>query len=118
MAKKRRRESSTPEETYEFQPPEFDEKEFLLKDMYGTKVLFVVSLLAVIIGIVAACIQLQNDGLWYLGLLLIILVIIAMKQFLALLRFRIDLIDQKMLISNYILFLFLALGVWILVLNI
>ncbi|MCL2890936.1 MAG: hypothetical protein FWF40_03480 [Methanomassiliicoccaceae archaeon] len=119
MAKKKRRESSEPEETYEFVPPEFNEREFLLKDIYGTKVLIVVSLLAVLIGIVAACFQsiIESDWAFAVGLLLIILVIVGLKQFLTLLRFRVDLMDQKMLIGNYILFFFLTLGIWIVLLN-
>jgi len=117
MAKKRRRESNEPEETYEFVPPEFDEREFLLKDLYGTKVLLVVSLLAVIIGILAGCIQLFNDSFWWVGLLLIFLAIVGLKQLLSLIGFRANLLEQKMLFGNYILLFFLSLGLWIIILN-
>jgi len=119
MAKKKRRVGSEPEETYEFVPPEFDEREFLLKDIYGTRILIVVSLLAVLIGVVAACLQsfINSDYSYWVGLLLIVLVIVGLKQLLTLLRFRVDLMDQKMLIGNYILFFFLTLGIWIIMLN-
>jgi hypothetical protein len=118
MAKKRRRENEEPEDTYEFIPPEFDEKEFLLKDLYGTKVLMVVTALAIVLGILAACIHRASDGgLWWLGLILILLAIITLRQLLTLFRFRADLIDQKMLLGNYILMFFLSLGVWIIMLN-
>ena len=119
MAKKRRRESDEPEDTYEFVPPEFDEKEFLLKDLYGTKVLLVVTALAVIIGILAACIEKVIDADWgsWPGLLLIFLTMAAFKPLLAILRFRVELVDTKMLFGNYILFFFLSLGVWIILLN-
>jgi len=119
MAKKKRRESTEPEETYEFVPPEFDEKEFLLKDIYGTRILIVVSFLAVIIGAVSACLQSYIDSSWdfAVGLVLILLVIIGLKQLLILLRFRVNLMDQKMLIGNYLLFFFLSLGIWIILLN-
>lgn len=116
MARKRRRENEAPEETYEFVPPEFDEKEFLLKDLYGTKVLLVVTALAIVIGILAACICWVSD-FWWIGIALIILAIMALRQLLTLLRFRADLLDQKMLIGNYILLFFLSLGVWIILLN-
>jgi len=115
MAKKRRREEAEPEETYEFTPPEFDEREFILKDLYGTKVLMVTAVLAIIMGILAFC--LGRAVHWGLGLALLFLTIVAFKQILGLLKFRIDLMDQKMLISNYILFLLLALGVWIIIMN-
>ncbi|MDR0778308.1 MAG: hypothetical protein LBE48_02570 [Methanomassiliicoccaceae archaeon] len=117
MAKKRRRENEEPVDTYEFVAPIFDEKEFLLKDLYGTRVLMVVAVLAVVIGILAACIQKATDNMWYLGLLLIILAIVALKQLLTMLRFRADLIDQKMLFGNYILMFFLSLGIWIIMIN-
>lgn len=57
MAKKRRIIEKEVEEEYEFIPPEFDEKEFILKDIYGTKVLMAVALLSVIIGILCSCVQ-------------------------------------------------------------
>ena len=119
MAKKKRRESSEPEDTYEFVPPEFDEREFLLKDIYGTRVLIIVSLLAVLVGVLAACLQsfINSDWSYALGLLLIFLVIVGLKQFLTILKFRVDLMEQKMLIGNYILFFFLSLGIWIILLN-
>ncbi|MDR2866821.1 MAG: hypothetical protein LBV13_05430 [Methanomassiliicoccaceae archaeon] len=117
MAKKRRREAKEPEETYEFVPPEFDEKEFLLKDMYGTRVLAVVAVLAVIIGILAGCIQKFASGLWPVGLVLIVLAIIAMKQLLALLGFKAEFLEPKTMIGNYIMFFFLSLGIWIILLN-
>ncbi|MDR0198774.1 MAG: hypothetical protein LBI08_03425 [Methanomassiliicoccaceae archaeon] len=114
MAKKRRREGTEPEETYEFEPPKFDEREFLLKDLYGTKVLFVTILLAVIVGILARCLY---EIHYAIGLALMFLTIVAFKQILMLLKFRADLLDQKTLIGNYILFMLLTLGVWIILLN-
>ena len=116
MAKKKRRGNNEPEETYEFVPPEFDEREFLLKDIYGTKILIVVSLLAVAIGFIASCLH-KYTGYWELGLLLIILTVVALKQLLVLMRFRADLLDVKTLVGNYILFFFLALGIYIILLN-
>ncbi|MCL1984052.1 MAG: hypothetical protein FWG58_01480 [Methanomassiliicoccaceae archaeon] len=117
MAKKRRRESNEPEETYEFVPPEFDEKEFLLKDLYGTKVLIVVTALAVVVGILAACLHKALPDYWWIGMLLMILALLAMKQLLILLKFRADLLEQKTMIGNYMLFFFLSLGIWIILLN-
>ena len=117
MAKKRRRESNEPVEEYEFVPPEFDEKEFLLKDLYGTKVLMVVTVLAIAIGILAACLHKALSDYWWVGLILMFLALAAMKQLLILLRFRADLLEQKTMIGNYMLFFFLSLGIWIILLN-
>jgi len=115
MAKKRRRVEKASEEEYEFTPPEFDEKEFILKDIYGSKVLFATTLLAIVIGVLASCID--KVWLWYGGLLLIIVVIAGMKPFLKILRFDVDLLDQKSMLGNYVLFFLLSLGVWILMIN-
>jgi len=122
MAKKRRRTEKEPEETYEFVPPEFDEKEFLLKDIYGTKVLLTVVALALIMGILAACMHkviTASDPIIHAapGLLLIFLVIVGMKQLLSMLKFQVEHLEQKSFIGNYILFFFLSVGVWIVLLN-
>jgi len=119
MAKKKRRVSEKKEDEYEFVPPEFDEREFILKDLYGTKVLGVVAVLAVIVGVVAACIELALDMEYgyLIGFLLIILAIAGMRNFLSMLKFNTELLEQRTMIGNYILFFFLALGVWLILLN-
>jgi len=117
MAKKKRRVSEKQEEEYEFVPPEFDEKEFILKDMYSTKVFLVVAILAVVIGLVSALIYGMGDSLHLVGLLLTIVVIVGMKEFLKLLRFDPDLLEAKTMFGNYLLFFFLSLGVWIIFIN-
>jgi hypothetical protein len=114
MAKKRRLVEKE-EEEYEFVPPEFDEKEFILKDLYGTKILIVVSILAIVIGILCAC--LQRAWAWYGGLALLVLTACVLKQLLKSLKFDVDLIEQKSMIGNYVLFLLLGLGVWVLFIN-
>jgi len=121
MAKKKRRVSEKKEDEYEFVPPEFDEREFILKDLYGTKVLGVVAVLAVVVGLLAACIHyvlldITQYG-YILGFILIIIVIAGMREFLALLKFNTELLEQRTMVGNYILFFFLALGIWIILLN-
>ena len=121
MAKKKRRVSEKKEDEYEFVPPEFDEREFLLKDLYGTKVLLVVALFAVIIGILAACIHFAlrdiTDLGYLVGFLLMFLSIFGMKDILALLKFQPDLLEQRSMMGNYVMFFFLALGIWIMLMN-
>ena len=75
MAKKRRIIEKEAQEEYEFVPPEFDEEEFIRKDLYGTKVLLIVACFSIIIGVLCSCLQLSfadKTGLW-LGLLLLFL---------------------------------------------
>ena len=118
MAKKKRIVKEEVEEEYEFVPPEFDEREFILKDLYGTKVLMAVAVMAIIVGILCSCIQrsFESIGL-YLGLLLLFLGAFTQKRLLQLLRFKPEYLENKTMIGNYILFLLLGLGVWILMIN-
>ena len=119
MAKKRRIiEKKAQEEEYEFVPPEFDEEEFIRKDLYGTRVLMVVVVFSVIIGILASCVQKAfTDAGLILGLLLVFLGVAAIKPLLRLVRFDPDLLERKTMVGNYILYLLLGLGVWILLVN-
>ena len=119
MAKKRRIiEKKAQEEDYEFVPPEFDEEEFIRKDLYGTRVLFVVVAFAVIIGILCSCVQkaFTDVGL-FLGLLLLFLGVSAIKPLLKLVRFDPELLERKTMVGNYLLYLLLGLGIWILLVN-
>ena len=118
MAKKKRIVKEEAEEEYEFVPPEFDEKEFILKDLYGTKVLLVVALMSIIVGILCSCVQkaFPDFGL-YLGLALLFLGAFSQKRLLQLFKFKPEYLETKTMIGNYILFLLLGLGVWILMIN-
>ena len=118
MAKKRRIiEKKAQEEEYEFIPPEFDEEEFIRKDLYGTKVLMVVVVFSVVIGILASCVQKAfTDAGLILGLLLVFLGVAAIKPLLRLVRFDPDLLERKTMVGNYILYLLLGFGIWILLL--
>ena len=119
MAKKRRIiEKKAQEEDYEFVPPEFDEEEFIRKDLYGTKVLMVVAVFSVIIGVLCSCVQKSfvDIGLW-LALALMFLGVAAIKPMLKLLRFDPDLLERKTMVGNILLYLLLSLGVWILFVN-
>jgi len=120
MAKKRRIiEKKAQEEEYEFVPPEFDEEEFIRKDLYGTRVLLVVACFSVVIGILCSCVQKAFDGNTGigLGLLLLFLGVAAIKPFLKLVRFDPDLLERKSMVGNAIMYLLLGLGVWILMIN-
>ena len=119
MAKKRRIIEKEAQEEYEFVPPEFDEEEFIRKDLYGTKVLLIVACFSIIIGVLCSCLQLSfadKTGLW-LGLLLLFLGIAAIKPMLRLFRFDPELLERKSMVGNYILYLLLGLGIWILMIN-
>ncbi|MDR0508338.1 MAG: hypothetical protein LBG63_00710 [Candidatus Methanoplasma sp.] len=120
MAKKKRRIVEEKEEEYEFIPSEFDEREFILKDIYGTKVLFVITGLAVVMGIIASLlyISLNGDMRWIVATILVFAMVLAMKKLLMMLGFRADLLEMKTMLGNYLIFLMLALGVCIVLINV
>lgn len=117
MAKKKRRIVEEPQEEYEFTPTEFNEREFILKDIYMTKVFMVVAVLAIVVGIVGAIICNIDSGLWWLATVISFAVCIALTKILGLLKFRVDMLDMKSMLGNYLLFLMLALGICILFIN-
>ena len=120
MAKKRRIiEKKAQEEEYEFVPPEFDEEEFIRKDLYGTKILLIVACFSIVIGLLCSCLQkaFSGDMGIGLGLALLFLGVFAIKPFLKLIRFDPDLLERKSMVGNYILYLLLGLGIWILMIN-
>ena len=117
MAKKKRRIIEQPEEEYEFTPTEFNEREFILKDIYMTKIFLVVMVLGVIIGVVGAVITDLFDMGWVVATLISFAVCIGLNKILALMKFRMDMVETKSMLGNYLLFLCLALGVCILFIN-
>ncbi len=117
MAKKKRRIIEQPEEEYEFTPTEFNEREFILKDIYMTKIFLVVMVLGVIVGVVGAVITDLFDMGWIVATLIAFAVCIGLNKILALMKFRMDMVETKSMLGNYLLFLCLALGICILLIN-
>ena len=80
--------------------------------------LLVVALMAIIVGVLCSCLQKMSDefGL-YLGLLLLFLGAFVQKKLLTLFGFKPDYLETKTMIGNYILFILLGLGIWILMIN-
>ena len=119
MAKKKRRIVEEPVEEYEFTPTEFNEREFILKDIYGTKVFAVAMVLGFIVGIVGAVIinAMDSNYGWIIATVISFAVCAAMKKILQALRFRPEMLEAKSLVANYLLYLVLALGVCIIGVN-
>ncbi len=119
MASKKRRVVKEPEEDYEFAPEAFDEREFIYKDIHGTKVLGIITVIAFLFGIAAAAaIGLSGiDLMWVLMTLVSFGIMFSLKKILMRMGFRPDLLDGKTMAANYFLFLCLALGVCIVFIN-
>lgn len=117
MAKKKRRITEEKAEEYVFTPKDFDEREFILKDMYGTKVLVIVTILAFIVGIIGAVLCNINSDYWMIATAISFIMVIVMKKFLVLIGIRADMIETKTMLGNYLMFLMLALGICIVGIN-
>ncbi|AMK13318.1 hypothetical protein AUP07_0261 [methanogenic archaeon mixed culture ISO4-G1] len=120
MAKKKRRITEEPEEEYEFSPTEFNEREFILKEIYSTKVFAVAMVLALIVGVVTG-ILIKNypmvSGDWNLmsviATLISFAVMFMIKKVAAILGLHPELMDIKSMAGNYIIYLAMALAICI-----
>ncbi len=120
MAKKKRRITEEPEEEYEFSPTEFNEREFILKEIYSTKVFAVAMVLALIVGVVTG-ILIKNypmvSGDWNLmsviATLISFAVMFMIKKIAAILGLHPELMDIKSMAGNYIISLAMALAICI-----
>jgi hypothetical protein len=113
MAKKKRKEEAE-EEKYEWTPPDFDEKGFLEKDMRGTKALFVSMLIGLILGIIA---YLTTGFTPYIGIIVIFGGALLLRFIFPFFKIEFASLEKRTLLGNYIMLIFLALGVWIILLN-
>ncbi|MCX6650575.1 MAG: hypothetical protein NT131_02810 [Methanomassiliicoccales archaeon] len=113
MAQKKKKEPEVKEE-YNFIPPDFNEREFLEKDLTVTKTVLITAALAVLFGIVA---YLTTDITFAIGLLIIIAGAVVLKNIIRIMPLDISTVENKTWLGNGVLFFFLALGIWILLLN-
>ncbi len=123
MAKKRRLIVEEPEESYEFTPTEFNEREFILKDIYGTKICLVVLALGLIVGVIGGLLcgygfsHGMTGYMWVIATAISFGVMALMPKILGLIGFRTDMIEGKSMIGNYLIYLALGLGVCIIIAN-
>lgn len=117
MAKKRKKEKAEKED-YEFRPPEFDEKEFLSKELTDTKTLIWTVFYAALFGIGAGVIMLASEELLGVAFMLGIAGIVSLKYFYPLLKIDISTFQKKNWLGNIATFFFTFLAIWVLVLNV
>lgn len=115
MAKKRKKVET--EETYEWVPPEFNEKEFLEKDLRSTKSLMVTAALAILFGILAFGLGTLLGGLQLAAILVLFAGAAALRNIYPFLGIKESDVDKKILAGNIALFIMLSLGVWIMLMN-
>ena len=117
MAKKKRRIKEEPKETYEFTPAQFDEREFILKELFNTKLFFVAIALGVLAGIIWASFYILDSNYWLVGLLVCVIIMAGMKKIMGLIGVKIEMVQGKAMVANYIMFFLLATGIAILLIN-
>lgn len=121
MAKKKRRIIEEPVEEYEFTPTEFNEREFILKEMYSTRIFAVAMVLAVIVGIIGAILikfdPIESNGYYLMSVVATLISFAGMfliKKISSMLGLHPELLEIKSLAGTYILYLAMALGICIL----
>ena len=120
MAKKRRLIKEEPEEEYQFTPTDFDEREFLLKGIYSTKVLLIAIIIAAAVGFATARISIalgMGAVAAAVDTLLVFFVCAIMKKLFVAMHIRADLLETKTMLGVYFVYLILALGLCILFIN-
>ena len=113
MAKKKKLE----EEEFKFVPPEFDEREYIEKDLKDSKLLIVTTMFGLVAGIAAAASSIfLNSAL--LGFILIIVVLVVVFRFLyPLMKVEVDKFKRTDFIYKGGTIIVTALAIWILLVN-
>ena len=117
MAKKRKKDKAEDEE-YEFVPPEFDEKEFLKKELSDTRVAVLTVGYAALVGIVAGAISYVSSSAVGLAFLAGIAGIFSLKYFYTLMKVDTAKFQKKSWAGNVAMFFFTFLAIWVLLLNV
>lgn len=117
MAKKRKKEKARKEEEYEFKPPEFDEKEFLKKELRDTKTVLITVGYAACFGLVAAGLSSISSGLIGVSFLLVFVGLYSLKYFYPFIRVDTKEFQKKNWAGNVAWFFFTFLAVWVLTFN-
>ncbi|MEI6795338.1 MAG: hypothetical protein WCK39_00590 [Methanomassiliicoccales archaeon] len=114
MAQKKKKEDLEKEKPFEWVPPDFNEREFLEKDVKATKVLLITALMGFVFSIAAALTTVVTAAI---GAVLLIVGAVALKWVYQLFKIDTKQLDKKTWASNIGLFMLLALGLWIIFIN-
>ena len=120
MAKKRKIVAKSKEPEYEFVPPDFDEREFILKETYLSRIFFLSMGMAVVIGIIGAIIikvaPMESNG-FYLSSIIATIISFAglflIRKIAGALGLHPELIEVKSMAGTYLMYLAMALAVCI-----
>ncbi|MDQ1371499.1 MAG: hypothetical protein QG582_413 [Candidatus Thermoplasmatota archaeon] len=116
MAKKRKKEKENKEE-YEYTPPEFDEREFLLKELKDTKTVLMTVMLGAFFGAVAGVLSGISESLVMIGFALMVGGAFSLKYIYPLIKVDTSTFQRKNWAGNVFWFVMTSLAIWVLVLN-
>jgi len=115
MAKKKRKEKE-PEEKYEFKPPEFDERQFLIDEMSTTKRMVLLVIYGAVFGVLAGIFTIMfKNG--YLGFLVLVAGAALMKFYLQLTGTDLSKFTKKTWAESAFSFFFTFLAIWLIAVN-
>jgi len=113
MAKKRKKEKQE-KDSYEYKPPDFDEEEYLRKEVRDTKTLLVTIGYAVVIGIASYGVMFTEVAL---AILLGFIAVVFLRHIYPLIGVDTSALEKKQWAGNILMYLFTWLAVWILLTN-
>jgi hypothetical protein len=117
MAKKRKKGKKEDEE-YEFVPPEFDEREFLKKELSDTRTFLFTIAYAIVFAVAAGAVSSMDEDLIAPSFLLVVAGLASLKFYYALTKVDVSSFTKKNWAGNVASFFFSFLAVWVLMLNI
>jgi hypothetical protein len=117
MAKKRKKDKKV-DEDYEFTPPEFDEKEFLKKEIKDTRISLVTIVLAIVFGILAGGLAAIDRSLVLPSLLIGLAGVVGLKYIYELLKIDVSHFQKKNWLGSIGTFFFTFLAIFVLLINI
>jgi len=118
MAKKRRKSDKEPEEEeYEFRPPEFDEKEFIQKEIAETRSVIVTVMYAIVLGAVAGILSAADTAYMGPAFLIAIAGMVSLKWVYPMFKIDSKAFQKRNWLGNIGTFFFTFLAIWIILLN-
>ena len=117
MAKKRKKDKKE-EEEYEFTPPNFDEKDFLRKEIKDTRTALITIGIAVVFGIVAGGISVIDRSLVALSLLIGLAGVVSLRYIYQLFKVDVSHFQKKNWLGSIGSFFFTFLAITVLLINV
>jgi len=117
MAKKRKKGKEKEEEEYEFIPPEFDEREFIQKEIRDSKAVIITVIYAIVLGAVSGVISALNSSFVGLAFVVAIVGIFTLKPLYDFLNIETKGFQKRNWAGNIGTFFFTFLAIWVLSMN-